>query len=355
MNTRPRRRLSAVALAATFALGLTACAGSPTDDATGDAGASEISGQIVWADYGGATNEAYNEIYFEPFTEETGVDVVSTVMSAAIQYEMFDGGEGDYDTVMTGMAEVVLYGDNLLSLPEGITRSDQLPEDVADHTIATSFIGYAQGYLPETFPDGGPQTWADFWDTEKFPGKRAVPGEYFDFMLEAALLADGVSPEDLYPLDLDRAFAKLDELKPEMVFYTEYPQVQQLLTSGGAAVAFAPNGLYAGLKNGGVDVTVSWDQAFVEANPFVVPVKAPNPDATFALAEYMADPERQAEFAKRTNYGPASSEAFDYLTDEEIADLPNAPEHEDVIWPDADNRAELYDEMTERYTTWLQS
>ncbi|MFG6477258.1 extracellular solute-binding protein [Microbacterium sp. P06] len=314
-----------------------------------------VSGQIVWADYGGPTNEAFQEVFFAPFTEQTGVEVVPTTLAASVQYEMLEGGAGDYDTMMTGMAEVVLYSDNLVTLPAGIPRSDQLSADVAEYTIATPIIGYAQGYLTETFPDGGPQTWADFWDTETFPGKRAVPGEYSDFMFEAALLADGVAPDELYPLDLDRATAKLDELKPDMVFYTEYPQVQQLLSAGGASIAFSPNGQFAALKNAGLDVTVSWDQALVEANPFVVPSSAQNQEATFALAEILADPELQAEFSRRTNYGPSSSAAFEHLSDDEIAALPNAPEHTDIIWADADNRAELYDEMNDRYTAWLTS
>lgn len=348
---RMRRRSIAGAMVIATGVAVTGCATAPSASPSDEA----LSGQIVWADWGGSTNEAFQDIFFTPFTEETGVEVVPTIMSASVQYEMLEGGEGDYDTMMTGMSEVVLYSENLVPLPEGITRSDQLDAEAAEFTIATPIIGYAQGYLADAFPAGAPTTWADFWDTDTFPGKRAVPGEYSDFMFEAALLADGVAPEDLYPLDLDRAVTKLDELKPDMVFYTEYPQVQQLLTSEAASIAFAPNGQFAALKNAGIDVTVSWEQALVEANPFVVPVGAGNQAATFALAEMLADPELQADFSRRTDYGPSNSAAFDFLTDDEIAALPNAPEHTDIIWSDAENRAALYQEMTDRYTEWLTS
>ena len=354
-GSKSSRRRHAIGSLSVAALMLAGCASGTGSEVSPTSGGPELSGQVVWADWGGPTHEAFREVFFEPFTAETGVEVVDAIIAASVQYQMFDGQDGDYDTMMTGMSEVVLYSENLLPMPDDIPRSDQLPPDVAAFTIATPIIGYAQGYLAETFPDGGPQTWADFWDTESFPGKRAVPGEYNDFMYEAALLADGVAPEDLYPMDLDRATAKLDELKPDMVFYTEYPQVQQLLSSSGASIAFAPNGQFAALARSGMDVTVSWNQAFVEANPFVVPVKAANPDATFALARLLADPELQAEFSKRTNYGPSSSEAFEYLTDEEIAALPNAPEHTDIIWADAEARAEVYEEMADRYLDWLTS
>lgn len=343
-------RILSVATAG-LALLLSGCAGGSPDAAPG--GDSELSGELVWADYGGPTNEAFADIFFDPFTEKTGVEVVPTVMSASVMYSMFDGEPGDYDTVMTGMPEVVRYGENLLPVPKGITESDLLPPEIAEFAIATPFVGYAQGYLSDTFPNGGPQTWADFWDVEKFPGKRAVPGEYFDFMFEAALLADGVPVDELYPLDVERALDKLNELKPDMVFYTEYPQVPQLLSAGAASVAFAPNGQFASLASSGADVTVSWNQAFVEANPFVVPVQAPNPDAVFALAEMLADPKLQAEFARRTNYGPWSAAAFDELSPEEVAKLPNAPEHTEVVTSDAQNRADLYEELNDRYAEWL--
>ncbi|KAA9108031.1 extracellular solute-binding protein [Microbacterium rhizomatis] len=328
---------------------LTACAsGAPAGDA-----ASEAGGTVVWADYGGSTNESFNAVFFDDFAAATGIEVVSTTIAGAVQYEMFDGGAGDYDAQMTGLAEVELYKDNLLKLPADVPRADMLPESVQDYAFGGMMIGYAQAYVTDTFPGGGPKNWADFWNVEAFPGMRAVPGEYHDYMFEAALLADGVAPEDLYPLDFDRALAKLDELRPYLTFYTEYPQVQQLLSSGSVALAFGPNGLFAGLANEGIDMTVVWDEAFVEANLFVVASAAPNADNAFALAEFLSDPERQAAFSERTNYGPGSSAAFEFLDADVIERLPNAPSHTGIVEADAAGRAAAYDDSIAAYTTWL--
>lgn len=347
---RRRRTLTVAALAAS-ALALASCASADAEEPpSGDA---EISGEIVWADWGGSTNESINTVFLEPFGEEYGVEVVSTMLADAVQNAMFAGDEGEYDAMMTGMAEVVLYEDNLLAMPDDVPRGDLVPAEARDYAIMNSFVGYAMGYLPETFEGTQPESWADFWDVETFPGKRAIPGEYHDYMFEAALLADGVAPDELYPLDLDRALAKLDELKPYAVYYTEYPQIQQLLSSGGAAIAFGPTGQYAGLANAGVDVSVSWNGGFVEANPFVVASGAPNPEAVWELARFIADPERQAELARLTTYGPASSEAFEYMTEEEIERLPNAPSHTEAITPDATDRAENYQLLADTYTGWL--
>jgi putative spermidine/putrescine transport system substrate-binding protein len=347
---RSPRRTAVVALVAAGLL-LTACA-SEGSTGDGDAGA-ETGGTVVWADYGGSTNESFNAVFFDDFIDDTGIEVVSTTIAGAVQYEMFDGGEGDYDAQMTGLAEVELYKEHLLELPADVPRADMLPESVQDYAFGGMMIGYAQAYVTDTFPDGGPTNWADFWDVETFPGMRAVPGEYHDYMFEAALLADGVAPEDLYPIDFERALAKLDELRPYLTFYTEYPQVQQLLSSGSVALAFGPNGLFAGLANEGIDMTVVWDEAFVEANLFVVAAEAPNAVNTFVLAEFLADPERQAAFSERTNYGPGSSEAFEFMDADVIERLPNAPSHTEIVEADAAGRAAAYDESIAKYTTWL--
>jgi len=347
----PILRRIAVAAALATGLILTSCASSGSPASSGDSAAG--GGSVVWADYGGSTNESFNVVYFDDFTEEAGTEVISTTIAGAIQNEMFDGGEGDYDAQMTGLAEVELYKDNLQILPDSVPRSDMLPESVQDYAFGGMMIGYAQAYLTDNFPDGGPTDWAGFWDVEAFPGMRAVPGEYHDYMFEAALLADGVAPEDLYPIDFDRAEAKLDELRPNLTFYTEYPQVQQLLSSDSVVLAFGPNGLFAGLSNEGLDVTVVWDEAFVEANLFVIAAGAPNPENAFALAAFLADPERQAAFSERTNYGPSSSEAFEYMAEELVERLPNAPSHTEIVLADAANRADAYAESVDRYTAWL--
>ncbi|CAN5193576.1 ABC transporter substrate-binding protein [soil metagenome] len=351
-SARNARRLTAVAGVAVLALTLAACTpgASGSSSKSGDSG---LSGQVVWADYGGTTNAAWKKTFFDPFTAKTGVKVTSATIAGAVMNRMLDGGKGDYDTIFTDLSVVQLHKENLVKLPSSVERDDQLPASAQDYAFGAMEIGYAQGYLASTFPNGGPQTWADFWNVKKFPGKRAVPGVYFDYMVEAALLADGVQPADLYPLDLDRAFKKLDELKGNLVFYTEYPQIQQLLTSGGASIAFGPNGLYAALNSQGVKTTVSWNQAFLEPDVFVIPKSAPDIANTTALAQYVTDPKKQAAFSKLTNYGPGSSAAFAYMSTDLKESVPNAASHTQLVLSDATARAKQYDELDKRYTEWL--
>ncbi len=349
------RRLatSGLALAAVAALAV-GCAGSGGDTPSGDASAAEISGSVIWADYGGPTNESRQIAYFDGFYDETGVEVVSTSIEDAIYNAMLAGDEGDYDVFQVAAADVLSYGDNLVEIPAD-SQGDLLDPSLQPYFVGGFFIGIAQGWLTETYPNGGPEDWADFFDTEKFPGKRAWPGApgSYDQSFEIALLADGVAPEDLYPLDFERARAKLDELRGDMVFYQSYPEVQQLLTSGSAAIAVTVTGQYTALERAGEDVTIQWNQAFVNPNGFVIPKNASNPDAALALAAWMRDPENQAVFVERTLYGPVNEDVFDYLDADVASKVANSPDHDNVLYNDDQWRADNTADLVDNYTAWL--
>ncbi|GIL02894.1 MAG: ABC transporter substrate-binding protein [Alphaproteobacteria bacterium] len=86
-----------------------------------------------------------------------------------------------------------------------------------------------------------PSGWADFFDLQKYPGKRAVMDYSAGGIFEIALLADGVAPDALYPLDIDRAIAKLDTIKPSLVFWQSGAQSEELVGSGEVAMVMTYN------------------------------------------------------------------------------------------------------------------
>jgi putative spermidine/putrescine transport system substrate-binding protein len=356
MASTTRRRAASATLALGGAIVLLAgCAGSAEPAASSSGDAPALSGDIIWADYGGPTNESRQIAYFDGFLEETGVEVISTSIEDAIYMSMLDGDPGDYDLFQVSSAEVLQSTDNLHELPEDV-QGDLLPENVRPYYVGGFVFGEAQGWLTDTFPDGGPQDWADFFDVDAFPGKRAWPGApgSFDASYEIALLADGVEPDDLYPLDIERAEAKLDSIREDLVFYQSYPEVQQLLTSGSAAIAVSVTGQFTALQNAGEDVTIQWNQAFAVPSGFAVPADVRNPAEVEALAAWINDPENQAVFTERTGYGPVNSEVFDYLDEDVAAALVNSPEHADeVLYWDNEWRGENYELLLNSYTAWL--
>ena len=353
-TTRTRRMAtSGLALAAVTALAV-GCAGSGGTSPAGD-GEAEISGSIIWADFGGPTNESRQVAYFDGFYDETGVEVVSSSIEDAIYYPMLEGEGGDYDAFQVSTADILAYPDHLVEIPEE-AQGDLVPEKLRPYVLGGFYIGVAQGWLTDTFADGGPQDWVDFFDTEKYPGKRAWPGSpgFFDASYELALLADGVEPEDLYPLDLERATAKLDTIRDDLVFYTSYPEVQQLLSSGSASIAVSVTGQFTALQRSGLDVTVQWNQAFQALNGFVIPEKSNNPDAVAALATWINDPKNQAVFTERTLYGPTNSAVFDELPADVAKNVVNSPDHsENLLSWDEQWRADNKDLLINSYTEWL--
>lgn len=358
MSEAPKaRRVFGMIAALSAAMLAAACAaGSPGGTATGGGDETPaIAGEVVWADYGGPTNEARVAHYFDSFFDSTGVEVISTPLQDAVLFEMLDGGPGDYD-VMQGSADVFsARTEHMLEIPEE-AQGDLIPENMRPYVLGGFVFGIAQGWKTSTFPDGGPQDWADFFDTERFPGKRAWPGTpaSFDGSFEIALLADGVPADELYPLDIERAKAKLDTIRDELVFYTAYPEVQQLIISDSVAIAVTVTGQFTNLMKAGEDITIQWNEAFVVPTGFAVPETANNPEAAFALGAWMNDPERQAAFVEQTLYGPADSAVFDHLPEDIAANLVNSPRNADkVLGWDYQWRGENYDMLINEYGGWL--
>ncbi|OLT18668.1 hypothetical protein BJF78_00760 [Pseudonocardia sp. CNS-139] len=354
LGRRPRRRRQVLATAAVLAmsvLGTTAC-GAAADQPAGTGPAA--GGQVVWADYGGPTNKSRQTAFFDGFAAESGVAVNSVTLDFTAADTQLKGGAGGYDAVQQGVADMAAYLPGLAVLDADVPRDTTLPAQLRDYGFASFVTGYAIGYPTATFPQG-PQSWADFWDVARFPGKRAWPGSPTSFYntCEAAQMAAGKSPAQLYPLDLDLCTRMFDQLRPDMVFYQSYPEVQQLLASGTAAMAFAPTGQYYGLKNAGQDITIVWTDAIVSRSAFVVPANAPNKANVMALAKAFADPRKQAQFAQLTGYGPANPEAFAHLEPEAAANIVNAPEHTRLVEEDYAYYASNGGALLDWYTTWL--
>ncbi len=109
------------------------------------------------------------------------------------------------------------------------------------YSVAYEFYSTVIGYNKKTLKKT-PQSWADFWNVKAFPGTRALRNDP-QTVLEAALLADGVSRDKLYPLDVDRAFKKLQQIKPDItVWWTSGGQSAQLLHDGEVDMTMIWNG-----------------------------------------------------------------------------------------------------------------
>jgi putative spermidine/putrescine transport system substrate-binding protein len=287
--------------------------------------------QVVIGSYGGTTEAARKKAYWDPFTERTGVKVVVVDIPGNLGNDMlagktpakWDAFHGSPNEWLTASS---IYKGEMPKVPS-IAYEDLIPKRFQPYSFASFYVAYVPAVLKGTFPDGNPATWADFYDFDKFPGKRSWPGaSYTPGTRESALMADGVAPKDVYPFDMQRALKKIEAAFPNFRPYDQFPQTAQFVTSKTVAVGFGPNGIWKGLQDKGVDLEILWDcTPILQPNTMNIMPKAPNLDAVQALAAFCKQPDRAAEFFTATNYGPTTQAAFDAMDPAIVKNLPNAP------------------------------
>lgn len=292
-------------------------------------------GSLVVADTGGSHAAADRAAYFTPFERETGIKVNLIIAPddplAAVQAQV-ESGNIEYDLVICRYDNTLQDPSVWEPIDRSIVHSDDLvyDEQIGDLYVVNEITGFPiLAYSTTTFPDDHPETWADYFDVEKFPGPRGMMNIGLTSALRVpvmALLADGVAAEDLFPLDLDRAYAKLDELKPDIrVFWTSFSQSQDILRSGEVVMTPMADGRALQLLYGGSAVGVSFNGFVQGSGTWCVPKGAPNKENAFKLLQFMLEnPELQALQTSLTYYSPptkAGAEAALELGVNEFASL----------------------------------
>jgi putative spermidine/putrescine transport system substrate-binding protein len=292
--------------------------------------------EVIIGNYGGDTEAARKTVFWDSFTKRTGVQVVEVLIPGALGDQMVDGKvpskwDAFHGSEAEALTALLVYKQKLPPVPP-VAYEDLVPPKLQPYMWQSFVVGYVPAMLKGAYGGQVPSSWADFFDTKKFPGKRAWDGEaYTTGTREAALLASGVPPGRIYPLDLKLADAKISSIWNDLVFYNEFPEAQSFLTSGTVKMSFGPNGLWKELQTKGVPAQVLWGCIpILEMNGMNTMPHAPHPDAVAGLAAWCAQPHLQAQFARITSYGPPSRAAFKYLTSAEINQLPNAPKRPGV-------------------------
>ncbi|MFK4825604.1 ABC transporter substrate-binding protein [Paenochrobactrum sp. BZR 588] len=318
---------------------------------------------IVIVTAGGVFEQAMKKNFYEPFTAKTGIRVIPVASGLGAQWAkvkaMADFPAAEWDIV------TALPNDNYAQ------ASYLEPIDCADLTNAAEFAieGTCMGngvlrtwganvlaWNTDAFPEGKqPKNWADFWDVKNFPGPRAMPdASYWPWLLIAALEADGVPRDKLFPLDVERAFAKLDELKPEIsVWWKTADQSQNVLRTGEAVMSMMGSGRAATLVQSGEPVSFTWYQGIKDIGMWGVLKNAKNKKGALEFINfYLANPEAHVAFSKEFPFETPNKKAIDLLTPEERQSRGGSAENLAVqIDPDwkwiADNDAEMRQRMIE--------
>jgi putative spermidine/putrescine transport system substrate-binding protein len=201
-----------------------------------------------------------------------------------------------------------------------------------------------------------PRTIADFFNTKDFPGKRALRKRP-QVNLEWALIADDVPPDQVYdvlatPEGQDRAFAKLDTIKNDIVWFDSWSQAPQLLNDGDAVMVHAPNGrIYSAIATDKKPFKIVWDHNIYDFDVWSIVRGTPNLEKAMEFVAFATGSKPLAGMAD-VAYGPTRKSSTPYVDPEVSPDLPTAHldkgiRADDIFW------ADFGDSVGERFNEWL--
>jgi putative spermidine/putrescine transport system substrate-binding protein len=309
---------------------------------------------LSFVSFGGAYQEAQRKAWLEPYTALTGVKFTEDEgsLNATIKAQV-EAKDVTWDVVDVGNDFGLEANSALLEeldytlIPEAEVNQDLGPSKwrVPDITY-----GVVLAYNTEKV-SGVPAGWADYFDTAKFPGKRGVWDYSEGGIFEIALMADGVKPADLYPLDLPRATAKLDTIKDDLVLWKTGAESQTLIGTGEVAMTLIWNGRgWSAKHTDNKPVEIQWNQQIVTADYLVIPKGSPNKDAAMKFIAYTLCAENNAKPSQYIPYGPTNINAKP--AEDKKADLSVTNADENSAYFDDEWLVNNFDAVDAAYQEW---
>lgn len=277
-----------------------------------------------YAGWGGDTQKYQDEVWLKPFAETTGVkiDQTDTPTVAALKTQQEANNVGI--DVMQIDSSIVDAGCGTVFQEAKIDRSQLDPAlDKNKCGVPVVKFSYVLAYNAKKF-ETAPTSVADFFDVEKFPGVRAARGGISNVgLIEGALLADGVEPSKIYPIDLDRAVKKLERIKDSIEVKDSFAILQDGLANGEFDMALIPNGRAFNATKVNPDIKVVFNGAVTIYDNLVIPTAAKNVEAATAFLQYAARNSTQVALTEKFPYGMGT-----------IGDAPKLDENAKAFFPD---------------------
>jgi putative spermidine/putrescine transport system substrate-binding protein len=284
---------------------------------------SRYSKHVVISGWGGATQRAMRDAFFDPFTRATGIEVQEHVygssglarLKAQLQHgtPQVDLLDGPPFWPSIGKAQDLVQS---ISVP-GIDKAAFLKGAIDSHSFGYSTVSYGITRLSKR--GSAARSWSDFWNVERYPGRRSLFGPVVARHLEYALMANGEDVRDVYPLTpekVDIAFQKLGLIKPHIKLWYQTPaQCERLLLEQQIDCVEFLNGRAFFLKDRGVPLEFEWNQAVLNESVFVLTKNAPNQEHALSFLRFIAEAAPQAHFARLIHYGPTNLKALKLIED----------------------------------------
>ncbi len=312
--------------------------------------------------FGGSLQEAMRQVYFQPFAAAAKKPLIE---------ESYEGGIAKIKAMVQTNAvtwDVVQMDDNemMLACDEGLLEKFDWPAIAEGGQIRANAkqpcgVGAFVWSMVATHDPAkvqGVASWADFWDLAKYPGKRGLRKQA-RMTLEIALLSDGVAPADIYKVlgteaGVARAFARLDQIKPQVQWWTSGAQPLQWLASGDVVMTAAYNGRVAAANKDGRNFKMSWLGQLYAMDFWAIVKGSPNAAEARKLVGLMMQAEPQKNFAEAIGYGVTNVEAMKLIKASLKAELPTSDANlaravaiSPAFWVDHE------EDLQKRFNTWV--
>jgi len=359
--SRSRIALAGVGIAAAAGL-LAGCSAGPApapgpSDSGGDDAAPAT---LTFVAYGGTGQDAMIAAWQEPYTaEHPNVTFVNTSPPDVAQVKaQVDAGQVQWDILATAPYAAE---QNCGTLFEPLDLSDVDQTDLVPGTIGECYIGNfinttPFAYRTDAFPDPAtaPKTIEDFFDVAKFPGQRGVLTNLQNGILEYGLLGDGVAPDDVYPIDVDRSLAKWDTIRDQTLFAPNVGALQQAVAAQQVDMFLLADSRLVPTMNEGMDITIVWDKTVVAINAFAVPLGSKNLAVAEDFLKTVVLPDRAAAISEALGVAPVNTAANPKLTGNAAKlDVFGAVNTGETLVQDNTWYADNFNEVTATLTTWL--
>ena len=318
---------------------------------------------VAW---GGEVQDLQRELWFAPFAKSKGIGFLEdTYLGGWAQFKaMQDSGSIPWDVVQVETSEMVR------GCEEGVfvtldwskigPKSAFLEDAVSDCGVGTIVWSVVIAYNADRVSKA-PTRAADFWDTKTWPGKRGMrKGPKLN--LELALMADGVPPAEVYETlrtseGLERAFAKLDRIKPLVQWWEAGAQAPEWLAAGDVELSVAYNGRITLAQENGKNLQMIWDNTIYAIDSWVILDGTEHTKLGYEFIKFASQPALQAKYTETFSNGPTVKEALPLVRPERAANLPAGDNLSTGLFGGSEDALDFWvdnqEELTEHWNVWV--
>jgi spermidine/putrescine-binding protein len=329
--------------------------------------AAKAEGQVVVATAGGMLQDALAQHLYDAFTQATGIKVVPVTINPDEQWAKVkadsESGNVQWDLVNVGPDSLVLHKDFLLDLGPNCEAVPNLQKNGAEGVCQQrGFLyilgGYILGVNTKTFPEGGPKNSTEFFDTTKFPGPRAMAGNEPVYNMMIALTADGVPQDQLFPIDIKRALAKMDTIKPSIAsWWDSSDQAMTNWRSGEVVMSMFWAGRIPQLRKAGEPIVPVWAGFPKDISGFGILAEAPHKEAAKAFIDFFFADEsaqRVLDLSQQINYDPPNKKSLELPNDVDPTTRATYPANWNALLTmDNEKLAPQRKEIEEAWQEWI--